>query len=473
MTFFSSSFAATLMTAPGALDDAIVLKLAGVFLLLGIACLASVGRRRPGKAWVKDAPFLELMRHYGPGTILDYHARYGRECHPRCWSLKIPLDPRIIATVNADVVRHVLVDKFPNYEKGPQWRAAFDDLLGTGIFNADGHLWRKQRKIVTLAGDSAGAVDAQELFAQYTLQSIGQIGFGVDLGALRGPEGAAVAADFGDAFNAATQLSGDRFVDPLWRLKRFLGVGSERRLADAIARVRAFSLGVVADRRSEKDADLKAKRDLLSRFMAHQDTSKEFAFTDEELHFAVINFVLAGRDTTANQLTWLLYECCRRPEVVAAIRAESDALGNRVDYEAALTETLRLYPSVPTDFKTALKDDVLPDGTGILRGERVMFATWAMGRMEEYWDDPLAFDPGRFLEDGKFLFPDACKMPAFLAGPRTCLGKDVAYLGTAVLVASLLDTFDVAYAGDADPVYDTGLTMWGAGPVPIAFTPRR
>ncbi|KAH8051527.1 cytochrome p450 [Aureococcus anophagefferens] len=423
------STTATLMTAPGALDDAIVLKLAGVFLLLGIACLASAGRRRPGKAWVKDAPFLELMRHYGPGTILDYHARYGRECHPRCWSLKIPLDPRIIAT----------------------WRAAFDDLLGTGIFNADGHLWRKQRKvsshefsvksmrdfmfdifanhtreIVTLAGDSAGAVDAQELFAQYTLQSIGQIGFGVDLGALRGPEGAAVAADFGDAFNAATQLSGDRFVDPLWRLKRFFG-----------------------------------------------DTSKEFVFTDEELHFAVINFVLAGRDTTANQLTWLLYECCRRPEVVAAIRAESDALGNRVDYEAALTETLRLYPSVPTDFKTALKDDVLPDGTGIRRGERVMFATWAMGRMAEYWDDPLAFDPGRFLDDGKFLFPDACKMPAFLAGPRTCLGKDVAYLGTAVLVASLLDTFDVAYAGDADPVYDTGLTMWAAGPVPIAFTPRR
>ena len=505
--FFSSSFAATLMTAPGALDDAIVLKLAGVFLLLGIACLASAGRRRPGKAWVKDAPFLELMRHYGPGTILDYHARYGRECHPRCWSLKIPLDPRIIATVNADVVRHVLVDKFPNYEKGPQWRAAFDDLLGTGIFNADGHLWRKQRKvsshefsvksmrdfmfdifanhareIVTLAGDSAGAVDAQEIFAQYTLQSIGQIGFGVDLGALRGPEGAAVAADFGDAFNAATQLSGDRFVDPLWRLKRFLGVGSERRLADAIARVRAFSLGVVADRRAEKDADLKAKRDLLSRFMAHQDTSKEFVFTDEELHFAVINFVLAGRDTTANQLTWLLYECCRRPEVVAAIRAESDALGNCVDYEAitkrvylkaALTETLRLYPSVPTDFKTALKDDVLPDGTGIRRGERVMFATWAMGRMAEYWDDPLAFDPGRFLQDSKFLFPDACKMPAFLAGPRTCLGKDVAYLGTAVLVASLLDAFDVAYAGDADPVYDTGLTMWAAGPVPIAFTPRR
>ena len=388
--FFSSSLAATLMTAPGALDDAIVLKLAGVFLLLGIACLASVGRRRPGKAWVKDAPFLELMRHYGPGTILDYHARYGRECHPRCWSLKIPLDPRIIATVNADVVRHVLVDKFPNYEKGPQWRAAFDDLLGTGIFNADGHLWRKQRKvsshefsvksmrdfmfdifanhareIVTLAGDAAGAVDAQELFAQYTLQSIGQIGFGVDLGALDGDRGAAVAADFGDAFNAATQLSGDRFVDPAWRVKRFLNVGSERRLRDAVRRVRKFSSDVIAQRRLCGRDDLRAKPDILSRFMAHEaaaagaaggggDAPSEFTFTDEELHFAVINFVLAGRDTTANQMTWALYECCKRPDVVDEIRRESDALGRDASYasitkraylKAVLTETLRPAPA--------------------------------------------------------------------------------------------------------------------------------
>ena len=500
-----------------AVDDVLVFRLCCVVLTVASALVLVARRKRRrqgGERPVVSVSFVELLRNYGPGCTLDLHLKYGAMTFPRCWTYWIPLDPRIIATVNASVVRHVLVDKFPNYEKGPQWRTAFMDLLGTGIFNADGHAWRKQRKVSShefsvnsmrgfmhgifvdhaekiLAGVAGGGgagggapppVDAQELFAQYTLQSIGQIGFGVDLGALRGPEGAAVAADFGDAFNAATQLSGDRFVDPLWRLKRFLGVGSERRLADAIARVRAFSLGVVADRRAEKDADLKAKRDLLSRFMAHQDTSKEFVFTDEELHFAVINFVLAGRDTTANQLTWLLYECCRRPEVVAAIRAESDALGNRVDYEAitkrvylkaALTETLRLYPSVPTDFKTALKDDVLPDGTGIRRGERVMFATWAMGRMEEYWDDPLAFDPGRFLDGGKFLFPDACKMPAFLAGPRTCLGKDVAYLGTAVLVASLLDAFDVAYAGDADPVYDTGLTMWAAGPVPIAFTPRR
>ena len=166
--------------------------------------------------------FVELLRNYGPGCTLDLHLKYGAMTFPRCWTYWIPLDPRIIATVNASVVRHVLVDKFPNYEKGPQWRTAFMDLLGTGIFNADGHAWRKQRKVSShefsvnsmrgfmhgifvdhaekiLAGVAGGGgagggapppVDAQELFAQYTLQSIGQIGFGVDLGALDGDRGA-------------------------------------------------------------------------------------------------------------------------------------------------------------------------------------------------------------------------------------------------------------------------------------------
>ena len=383
-----------------AVDDVLVFRLCCVVLTVASALVLVARRKRRrqgGERPVVSVSFVELLRNYGPGCTLDLHLKYGAMTFPRCWTYWIPLDPRIIATVNASVVRHVLVDKFPNYEKGPQWRTAFMDLLGTGIFNADGHAWRKQRKVSShefsvnsmrgfmhgifvdhaekiLAGVAGGGgagggapppVDAQELFAQYTLQSIGQIGFGVDLGALRGPEGAAVAADFGDAFNAATQLSGDRFVDPAWRVKRFLNVGSERRLRDAVRRVRKFSSDVIARRRLCGRDDLRAKPDILSRFMAHEaaaagaggggdDAPSEFTFTDEELHFAVINFVLAGRDTTANQMTWALYECCKRPDVVDEIRRESDALGRDASYasitkraylKAVLTETLRPAPA--------------------------------------------------------------------------------------------------------------------------------
>jgi cytochrome P450 len=273
-------------------------------------------------------PFPEFKKHYLPGLVNDFHYACARRAYPRCWRYRVPLHPPLVMTANPAVVQHMLVANFGNYEKGPHWRSIFADLLGSGIFNADGPNWKKQRKVAShefsvnslrgfmlgvfadrsdslvavVAAGGGGAVDAQELFAQYTLQTIGQIGFGLDLGALDGGDaGDALAADFGDAFNAATQCTGDRFADPFWRLKRLCNVGGERRLRDAVARVRAFSAKVIADRRGASVDDLKTKPDSLSRFMALEDAKGKWSFNDAELHDMVISFVLAGRDTTANQ----------------------------------------------------------------------------------------------------------------------------------------------------------------------------
>ena len=43
----------------------------------------------------------------------------------------------------------MLIDNFKNWEKGGEWRTIFEDLLGNGIFNADGFLWKKQRKVAS------------------------------------------------------------------------------------------------------------------------------------------------------------------------------------------------------------------------------------------------------------------------------------------------------------------------------------
>lgn len=485
--------------------DAAVYALCVKVLLVSVVAVLFIRRRRRHKD-ILCVPFVEVLKNYKPGKILDLHWKYAKQTYPRCWYYPVPLHTPLICTVNVDVVKHVLVSNFENYEKGPAWRGIFQDLLGDGIFNADGEKWRKSRKVSahefsvnslknfmhgvfesrgaeTLALIRPGeAVDAQALFAQYTLQTIGQIGFGIDLGALDGAAGKRIADDFGDAFNNATQLSGDRTLDPLWKVKRLFGIGSEARLRMEVARVRAFSNRVIEDRRGEAVAALREMPDLLSRFMVLADATAtgKWRFSNEDLHFAVINFVLAGRDTTANQLTWALYELSRKPECVARIRAEGGAdtayasITRRGYLKAVLTEALRLHPSVPLDIKQAVKADVLPDGTAVAAGDRVVYIPWAMGRMAELWDDPLAFRPERFLDgDGAFKFPPPTLLPVFQAGPRTCLGKDVAYLGAAMLLARILDAYDVALApGQGEPVYDTGLTLWVDGPMSVVFAPR-
>ncbi|XP_039014672.1 cytochrome P450 86B1-like [Hibiscus syriacus] len=58
----------------------------------------------------------------------------------------------------------------------------------------------------------------------------------------------------------------------------------------------------------------------------------------------------------------------------------------KMDYlQAALSEALRLYPSVPVDHKEAVEDDVFPDGTVLKKGTNVVYAIYAMGRMETIW----------------------------------------------------------------------------------------
>ncbi|KAF5207507.1 Cytochrome p450 [Thalictrum thalictroides] len=94
----------------------------------------------------------------------------------------------------------------------------------------------------------------------------------------------------------------------------------------------------------------------------------------------------------------------------------------KMDYlHAALSEALRLYPSVPIDSKEALEDDVLSNGTELKKGTRVLYLIYTMGRMENLWGkDCREFKPERWLKDGKFMNESLYKFMAFHAGPRLC-----------------------------------------------------
>ena len=333
---------------------------------------------------------------------------------------------------------------------------------------------RRSGRIVAASAASGSLLDVQALFARYTLDAIGHIGFGVTIGCLEDGE---AARAFSAAFDAAQQSCAWRFLDPFWRLKKLLRLGNERDLHRALVDVNDFASRVVAERRTLSADDLGSRGDLLSRFMLK-------GFGDGELRDVVINFVIAGRDTTAILLTWAAYELARHPEAVAALRdeARAAAAGGEVGYDAVtnrmpllkstLTEVLRLHPSVPADLKTAVRDDTLPDGTRVHKGDRVMFAVWAMGRQPSLWPEPETFDPRRFLDDGAFRFPPAASFPVFFAGPRTCLGKDMAYLGAGLLLTSLLARFDLQLAEGREVTYGTGVTLWVHGGLHVRFRER-
>merc|ERR1712232_632987 len=119
---------------------------------------------------------------------------------------------------------------------------------------------------------------------------------------------------------------------------------------------------------------------------AEDDDGKPFAEKskahDEHVRDQLVNFLLAGRDTTACLLSWSFYELFRpgNEEILAKLRREIDAVlrGEAPTYSVArdglpylravLYETLRLHPVVPNLVLIAQEDDVLPGGLHVAGG---------------------------------------------------------------------------------------------------------
>ncbi|XP_042516578.1 cytochrome P450 94A2-like [Macadamia integrifolia] len=418
-------------------------------------------------------------------------------------------DSRIF-TANPSNVQHILKTQFYLYPKGGFVRQSLSDFLGSGILNADGGNWKFQRQIsshefntkslrkfvesvveselserlvpiLSNAAAEKSVLDLQDILQRFAFDNICKIAFGFD------PEYLSPSlpkAEFAAAFDEAVLISGIRMncaFPALWKLKRALGIGHERQLRLATSRVRGFAGEVVNEKKRElKERSSLETSDLLSRILCSGHLDENFV-TD-----MVISFILAGRDTTSAALTWFFWLISGNSRVEDEIVKEIREKREELDYDevkdmvythAALCESMRLYPPVPSDTKEAAGDDVLPDGTIVKKGMTVIYHPYAMGRMEEVWgSDWSEFKPERWLmreeEGGKWSFVgrDPYTYPVFQAGPRICLGKDMAFLQMKRVVAGVLSRFrvvPVVVEEGFEPVYVSYLTSKMKGGFPV------
>ncbi|RZB59029.1 Cytochrome P450 704B1 [Glycine soja] len=256
-------------------------------------------------------------------------------------------------------------------------------------------------------------IDMQELLMRMTLDSICKVGFGVEIGTLAPnlPENS-----YAHAFDTANIIVTLRFIDPLRKIKKMLSIGSEVQLEKSIKVIDDFTYSV--------------KQDILSRFIELGESNA----TDKSLKDVVLNFAIAGRDTTAPTLSWAIYMFMTHAHVADKLYLELKKFEeNRANEEHFLasieiTETLRLYPAVPQDPKGILEDDVLPDGTKIKAGGMVTYVPYSVGRMEYNWGpDAASFVPERWFKDRVLKTESPFKFTAF-QDQGICLGKDSAYL---------------------------------------------
>ncbi|KAK0563646.1 hypothetical protein OC844_002094 [Tilletia horrida] len=423
---------------------------------------------------------------------------------------------------------------FDNFVKGAFFRARLEDVLGqNGIFIADGQIWRHARKTashifaagqfrnwvqvvvheeldkivsildaaatttLTSTGNtprqdsdkvSAGIITVPDLFFRYTLSSFSRMAFSSDVGCLtHDPACLKTPVPFATAFDYAQVVINKRVLMPAFRMIEAIN-GTGKRMKKATATIREFAGGIIEQRLRNAQTQApnhehgsiaklaqKDGKDLLDLFL-------ESSQDREELLTVVLNFLIAGRDTTAQLLSWFFYEMMAHPEHLDEIRRELEevlgdcpAEGYRLPYDrmrdvpytfACITEALRLHPSVPKNAKRCIKDTLLvPSGPNptrlpplqVYKGESVGWSDWVMARLPEVWGpDCEEYKPSRFLEEEVDSATGVKRRTVrqysqwqqhmFNGGPRLCLGMNLANYEALSLVAAVVPLFDFRWA---------------------------
>ncbi|XP_050234568.1 cytochrome P450 94B1 [Mercurialis annua] len=417
---------------------------------------------------------------------------------------------RTIVTANPENVEYMLKTNFNNFPKGKPFTDILGDFLGYGIFNVDGELWHTQRKLasreftakslreffmITLEEEVENGllpvleslaareevVDLQELLRRLAFNMICKVSLGTQRCSL---DPSLPPPPLAEAFDMASDISARRAAAPLfvvWKIKRWLGIGSEKRLKDAVEELHQYVGEIIADReqmieqRGENDGE-----DFLSRLLLAGHGEKV-------IRDMVISFIMAGRDTTSAAMTWLFWLLSCYPGIEEETVKETNfMLKSRLDYDslkelkllkACLCESMRLYPPVVWDSKHALVDDMLPDNTRVRAGDRVTYFPYGMGRMEALWGkDWREFRPDRWFHEAgkKRSMKKVCsfKFPIFQAGPRVCLGKEMAFIQMKYVVSSILRRFEIRPVSSDKPVYVPRLTAHMAGGFKVVVRKR-
>ncbi|XP_016452190.1 alkane hydroxylase MAH1-like [Nicotiana tabacum] len=474
-----------------------IIGLGYIEIFLAILCFFLFHGLKDTKGYPRNWPIFGML----PGTLY-----YMQEIHERVtmtmrrsggtFLFKGPIFAKLdmLATVDPANVHYIMSENFMNFPKGPKFREIFD-VLGDGIFNADLDLWKIQRKtaralithqqfykflvktsrekvekglipVLNHVCHKGVIVDLQDLFQRFTFDTTCILVTGYDPGC--------VSIDFPDvpfskAMDDAEEVILVRHVMPeaIWRLQKWLGIGEEKKLIKAweiMDNVIGNYISKKRDKLLKMESELKLEDegfDLLT-FYLKEGQYMGVNCDDKFLRDTILNLMIAGRDTTSSALTWFIWLVTQNPQVEKKLREEINSvipkeevgnwrlfnvheLNKLVYLHGALCDSLRLYPPVPFQHKEPLQEDMLPSGHKVHPKLKILFSLYAMGRMESIWGkDCLEFKPERWIsERGTIKHEPSYKFLAFNAGPRTCLGKEVAFNQMKAVAATIIHNYQV------------------------------
>lgn len=362
---------------------------------------------------------------------------------------------QVVFIADADLIREVLVVQNDNFVKGEPVRRT-KTLLGNGMITAEQADWRSQRQAAQPAFHRQRIKRYADEIVELTMAAREQIRSGVPFDLARTLQELAlkiVAKTLFDTDLHEEAKAVAHQVNDIMDVYNFMMVMPAPLLHFPFPQVLAF-------KRARRRVDATVNRmiddhlhgpkrdcgDLLSMMigaMANVETNAG----REQLRDQVVTIFLAGYETTANALAWTFRLLGDHPDVERRLVEEVDTVLNgrtatvedaaQLKYsEMVLAESMRLYPPAWAQVRQALRDFEL--GAYFLpAGTTVLMSQWIMHRDEQFFPDPLRFDPERFRPETKAGRPKFAYFP-FGGGARQCIGEAFAWMEGALVLATLL-----------------------------------
>jgi len=396
---------------------------------------------------------------------------------------------RVVVVADPDLIGEVLRRRPEPFQRRKLVRDVMLELGIDGVFTAEGVDWRRQRKLAMYAlntnhlreffgrleqvtarlqrrweraARNADRVDAQRDLMRFTVDVTSGLVFGNDLNTLE-ESADPIQRHLAKIFPAL----GRRVLAPFPYWRHFK-LPLDRQLDASLAEVRKLINALIANSRAQlaMDPALRAKpANFLQAMIAAQD-GETATFSDKEIVGNALTMLLAGEDTTANTLSWMMHLMAERPDVQAKMQAEADrVLGNAdrpPDYaatdalryiEAVAHEAMRLKPVAPFLGMEA-GEDVELGGLYLPKGTPIYLLTAHPAVQEQNFAQAAQLRPERWLtEEGAAEAAHNPKVLApFGAGPRYCPGRHLAMLEIKMVAAMLCKNFEVIGVCGGAPV---------------------
>lgn len=436
---------------------------------------------------------LDLLRDI-LGTSIKGQRRYGDVVR---YVAGPPGPMRVIAygIAHPDDVRQVLATRADHYSKQDAAYRELRALVGDGLLTSEGETWVRQKRLIQplftrrrvaeyvqmmsdesdalvrrWAGfrEAGPAVDLHSEMTRFSLRVVCRALFGSDadrmLPVLR------------DNVPFLSRRAFSRSIAPV-HLPDTWPTPGNRKTRRAMDDIYGLVDGLIAARR----ANPAATDDLLTRLLQAQDPEGGEPLSDSEVRDQALIFLLAGHETTATSLTFVLHLLGLHPEIQQRVRDEAiEVLGDRLPEHAdvdrlayttmACKEAMRLYPAVYTIPRLVERDDVV-GGFTLPAGSVAAVSSWVSHRHPDFWDDPETFDPDRFTPDKEKARHRYAWYP-FGGGPRSCIGQYFSMLETIVVTAVAVRAYE--FRSTPGPVkLFTGVTLRPNQPMPCLIDPAQ